>query len=229
MMPARIALIEDDDLIRSMIQLQLERNGFAVRAFASAEEAHRTSEDVFDLIILDILLPGQTGEQYLKALREKGDDTPILMLTVKNDIHTRIHTLDNGADDYMSKPFDYEELLARVRALIRRSQARRRTPSVGFITINRFHLDISTRKCTSNLGDQILSEKEVMLLKFMVENANETFSRADILEEVWGMDVAPTLRTVDNFILKFRRLFEDNPQKPKHFLTVRGRGYRYEP
>ncbi|MBU4495288.1 MAG: response regulator transcription factor [Candidatus Aminicenantes bacterium] len=228
-MPARIALIEDDDLIRSMIQLQLQRNGFDVQAFSSAEDAPIAFEDVFDLIILDILLPGQTGEQYLKALRKKGDDTPVLMLTVKNDIHTRIHTLDTGADDYMSKPFNFEELLARVKALIRRSQARRRTPSIGFITINRFRLDISTRKCTSNLGDQVLSEKEVILLKFMVENANETFYRADILEEVWGMDVAPTPRTVDNFILKFRRLFEDSPEKPKHFLTVRGHGYRYEP
>ncbi|MBU1339106.1 MAG: response regulator transcription factor, partial [Acidobacteria bacterium] len=132
-------------------------------------------------------------------------------------------------DDYMNKPFNFEELLARVKALIRRSQAKRRTPSIGFVTINRFRLDISTRKCTSNLGDQVLSEKEVILLKFMVENANETFYRADILEEVWGMDVAPTPRTVDNFILKFRRLFEDSPEKPKHFLTVRGHGYRYEP
>ncbi|MFH1942389.1 MAG: response regulator transcription factor [bacterium] len=228
-MPARIALIEDDDLIRSMIQLQLQRNGFDVQAFSSAEDAPIAFEDVFDLIILDILLPGQTGEQYLKALRKKGDDTPVLMLTVKNDIHTRIHTLDTGADDYMNKPFNFEELLARVKALIRRSQAKRRTPSIGFVTINRFRLDISTRKCSSNLGDQALSEKEVILLRYMVKNANENISRADILEEAWGMDVAPTPRTVDNFILKFRRLFEDSPEKPKHFLTVRGHGYRYEP
>jgi two-component system alkaline phosphatase synthesis response regulator PhoP len=229
-MLGRVALIEDDDLIRSMIQLHLERNGFDVQAYSSAEDAPvASSKDVFDLIILDILLPGLTGEQFLKALRDKGDDTPVLMLTVKNDTQTRIHTLDTGADDYMSKPFDLEELLARVKALIRRSQAKRRTPSIGFITINRFRLDISTRRCSSNLGDQILSKKEVELLKFMVENAKENFSRADILEEVWGMDVVPTPRTVDNFILKFRRLFEDTPEKPKHFLTVRGHGYRFEP
>lgn len=227
--PARIILVEDDDLIRSMIKLQLENEGFPVQDYSYAEQVPPSPGNACDLIILDIMLPGQSGEQLLKALREKGDDTPVLMLTVKNDIPTRIRNLNKGADDYMTKPFNFEELLARVNALIRRSQGKRRLPSSGILIINCFRLDITSRKCTSNLGHQVLSEKEVLFLKFLVENPHETHSRADILEEIWGMDVAPTLRTVDNFILKFRKLFEDTPQKPKHFLSTRGKGYRYEP
>ncbi len=227
-MQAQIILVEDNDLIRSMIKLQLENEGFEVQDFSSAEQVPSPPGNICDLIILDIMLPGQSGEEFLRNLREKGDNTPVMMLTVKNDISTRIHNLNKGADDYMTKPFNFKELLARVNALIRRSQGKRRLPSSGILSINRFRLDISSRKCTSNLGPQVLSEKEVTFLKFLVENPHETHSRVDLLEEIWGMDVSPTLRTVDNFILKFRKLFEDNPKKPKHFLSIHGKGYRYE-
>ena len=151
------------------------------------------------------------------------------MLTVKSDFQTRIQVLDSGADDYMPKPFSMEELLARIRALIRRSQGRTRIPSSGVLIINRFRVDTTTRICECNQGEAILSEKEITFLKFLISHSGQTLTRADILEEVWGMDVVPTPRTVDNFVLKFRKLFEGEPENPKHFISVRGTGYRYEP
>ena len=229
-MKHKIAIIEDDDLIRNMIQFHLEKKGFVARSFISAEAMRREAgQEPFDLIVLDLVLPGLSGEEFLKTLRQKGDDTPVLMLTVKEDIATRIASFNLGADDFMAKPFDMDELLARIRALIRRSQGKRRVPSHQIIVINGHPVDADTRECSSQGGNVVLSEKEMNLLLFFVRHSHETISRADILEEVWGMDVAPTPRTVDNFIMKFRKLFEDNPDEPEIFVSVRNRGYRFQP
>lgn len=228
-MKYRLAIIEDNDLIRNMVTINLEKNGYEVASFSSAESIlDHVGNDIYDLIILDIVLPGISGEEFLKIIRDQGDDTPVLMLTVKRDIPTRIKALNLGADDYIVKPFNMEELLARVKALIRRSLGKRRIPSSKVLIINGRKINTATRVCESNLGEVVLSEKELNLLRFLTEHSHETLSRADILEEVWGMDVAPTPRTIDNFILKFRKLFEDNPEKPKHFISVRNRGYRFE-
>lgn len=215
-------------MIKNMIKLNLENSGYWVKCFSSAESMKREMEkEFYDLIILDIMLPGISGERLLKDIRNQGDDTPILMLTVKSDIPTRIKSLEGGADDYIVKPFNMGELMARINVLIRRSQGKRRIPSHEMLVINGHEIDISTRICKSNIGDVVLSEKELNLLLFLFKHSHETISRADILEEVWGMDVAPTPRTIDNFILKFRKLFEDNPEEPKHFLTIRNIGYRF--
>jgi two-component system alkaline phosphatase synthesis response regulator PhoP len=227
-MSYRIAIIEDDDLIRDMVRFKLEKSGYSVEAFPSAEMILDQSEDtLYDLIILDLVLPGMTGQKFLQKIRNRGDDTPVLMLTVKSDIPTRISALDSGADDYLTKPFNMDELLARVKALIRRSLSKRRVPSSKILVINGHEIDTSTRTCSSNMGSVALSEKEINLLLFLTRHSHETLSRADILEEVWGMDVAPTPRTVDNFIVKFRKLFEDDPENPNFFVSVRGEGYRY--
>jgi two-component system alkaline phosphatase synthesis response regulator PhoP len=229
-MKHKIAIIEDDDLIRNMVQFHLEKKGFLVRSFVTAEAMrNETGREPFDLIVLDLVLPGLSGEDFLKTLREKGDDTPVLMLTAKEDIATRITSFNLGADDFMVKPFNMDELLARIKALIRRSQGKRRVPSNQIIIINGHPIDVDTRECSSQGETVILSEKEMNLLLFFTMHSHETVSRADILEEVWGMDVAPTPRTVDNFIVKFRRLFEDNPDEPKIFVSVRNRGYRFQP
>ena len=228
-MSYRIAIIEDDDLIRNMVKFKLEKNGYAVDAFSMAEMMlDQIGDTLYDLIILDLVLPGISGQKFLGEIRKRGDDTPVLMLTVKSDISTRINALDSGADDYLTKPFNMDELQARVKALIRRSLSKRRIPSSQILIINGHEIDSSTRECSSNMGKIALSEKEINLLLFLAKHSHETLSRADILEEVWGMDVAPTLRTVDNFIVKFRKLFEDDPEKPRLFASVRGEGYRYK-
>ena len=228
-MSRHIGVVEDDRLIRDMIVLHLEHNGFKTDGFSSAESfLSSIGKDVYDLIILDLVLPGMSGEEMLAQLRRLEDDTPVLMLTVKGDIPTRIKSLNSGADDFMVKPFDLDELMARISALIRRSQGRRRIPASRILVVNGYKIDTETRTCESNQGETILSEKEIRLLEFFIRHAGQSVSRADILEEVWGMDVAPTPRTIDNFVLKFRKLFEDNPEDPRHFHSVRSKGYRYD-
>lgn len=225
----KIAVIEDDDLIREMIIIHLVRNNFQATGFESAESfQNRVHQEPFDLLILDNILPGITGEDLLISMRETGDNTPILILTVKSGTPDRIRAFNSGADDFLSKPFNLDELLARVQSVIRRSQGARSLPSSRIVIINGFNINLNTRESESNLGRIVLSEKEIRLLQFLYQHSYESLSRADILEEVWGMDVAPSPRTVDNFILRFRKLFEDNPDEPRHFLSIRSQGYRFE-
>lgn len=227
-MSYRIAIIEDDELIRDMVKFKLEKNGYAVEVFPSAEMMiDQIKYTLYDLIILDLVLPGISGQEFLSEMRKLRNNTPVLMLTVKSDLPTRINAFDSGADDYLTKPFNMEELQARVKALIRRSLGKRQVPSSQIIVINGHPINSTTRECSSNKGRIVLSEKEMNLLLFLVQHSHETLSRPDILEEVWGMDVAPTPRTVDNFIVKFRKLFEDDPENPQLFMSVRGEGYRY--
>lgn len=228
-MKKKIAIIEDDDLIRNMIKLNLEKLGYIVEGFASAEEARSLyNGELFDVIILDVVLPGISGFEFLKGIRKEENNTPVLMLTVQGEVASRLKAFDRGVDDYMVKPFNMSELSARVKALIRRSQEERRLPAGEFLVINGHRINTLTRASESQSGSVSLSEKEVNLLIYLTSHPHEVLTRADILEEVWGMDVAPTPRTVDNFILKFRRLFENNPDKPKFFISVRNKGYRFE-
>ena len=225
----KIAIVEDDRLIGSLIKINLEKSGCQAVLFPSAEALlQKSTKEFFDLLILDILLPGISGLNLLKKLRSKSIDIPVLMLTVQDNIQNKISALNSGADDYLVKPFHMEELLARVQALIRRSFGKRSIPASHVIVLNNYKIDLRTRGCDSNKGRIVLSEKEAKLLSYFVSQAGKILNRADILEEVWGMDVSPTPRTVDNFVLKFRKLFEKNPEKPGHFISVRNEGYRFE-
>ncbi len=230
-MKYRLALIEDDRLLQEAIRLALEQASYSVDIYSEPNEfLNRYQQgDVYDLIILDLLLPQHSGTEILSYLRMTEDTTPVLVISVKQDVLTKVKHLHLGADDFLSKPFNLDELLARVKALLRRSLGKRRLPSSLKIKINGFEVDLEARTCQSNLGPTMLSEKEIKLLEFFVQFPNQTHSRADILEEIWGMDIAPSPRTVDNFILKFRKLFEDDPKNPKIFLLVRGIGYRFQP
>ncbi len=228
-MKYRVAVVEDDELICQMIRLNLEKSGFEVECFGSAESLKETIETrVYDLILLDILLPGMSGLQLLQTIRDLGINTPIMMLTVEQKVESKINALNTGADDYLVKPFNVEELLARVQRLILRSTGERVIPSAQILVINRHKINLSTHLSESALGEVALSEKEIKLLSYFALNAGKTLKREDILEEVWGMDVDPTPRTIDNFVAKFRKLYEDRPEKPKHFITVRNQGYRFE-
>ncbi len=226
---ARIIVVEDEELIRTMLTLNLEREGFQVSSFPDAESMlDAVANDRFDIMLLDIMLPGMSGIEALNIIRKKGINTPILMLTAKKDIESKVQTLDIGADDYIPKPFNMDELLARVRAHIRRSQGERSLPSERIIHINDYVVNLETREADTTQGKIVLSEKEVFLLRLFAQNPGKTLSRSDILEEVWGMDVDPTPRTIDNFIVRFRKLFEKDPESPLHFVTVRATGYRFE-
>jgi two-component system alkaline phosphatase synthesis response regulator PhoP len=230
-MKYKIAVLEDNELIQDMVKLNLEKDGCEVESFAKGETLlDRSEHEPFDLFILDILLPGISGLEVLETLRKSALNrhAPVLMLTVQRQVQDKISALETGADDYLVKPFNMEELLARVKALIRRSQGQRTIPSSHLMVVNNYKINLSTRECQSNKGPIVLSEKEIKLLSYFILHPGQTLRRADILEEVWGMDVSPTPRTIDNFVLKFRKLFEKNPEKPNHFISVRNEGYRFE-
>jgi len=230
-MKYKIAVVEDNDLIRNMVKLNLEKNDYRVQCFLDGESfMEQAAYEPYDLFILDILLPGISGLEVLEKLRKNQIHalTPVLMLTVQNQVQNKIKALNRGADDYLVKPFNMEELLARINALIRRSQGRRTIPANQVLIIGDCRINFSSRICRGGKGEFVLSEKEIKLLKYFSLHPGQTLRRADILEEVWGMDVSPTPRTIDNFILKFRKLFETNPENPKHFISVRNQGYRFE-
>jgi DNA-binding response OmpR family regulator len=227
-MPMRILLAEDEELIGRMVELNLRHEGYEVTWVKNGTDAFaRAFGEPWDLLILDVMLPGASGFQVAKDLREKEVTIPILMLTARSDTTSKVRGLDAGADDYVVKPFDMAELLARVRALIRRSQGSRHVPSTQVIRFGRYEVNLETLEATSNVGRIALTEKEAKLMALFARHRGETLSRADILEEVWGMDANPTERTIDNVIVRLRRYFEPDPEQPAYILSVRGQGYRF--
>jgi DNA-binding response OmpR family regulator len=228
---SRILLVEDDQLIGTMVRLNLAQEGFEVVWLKSAEPAvAAVAERRFDALLLDITLPGMSGIELARTLRAQGLGTPILMLTARDDTATKVEALDGGADDYVSKPFDIAELVARVRAQIRRSQGSLEVSSDREIELGGATVDLERRTIRAVDGSTFdVSSKELKLLQLFASNPRKVLSRATILEEVWGMDVAPTERTVDNFVVRLRRWIEQTPERPRHIHTVRGEGYRFEP
>lgn len=226
----KILVVEDDELILNMIKINLERKNYEVTVFRDAENMFRCIQrEYFDLMLLDIMLPGMHGDEVLKKIREQNINIPVIMVTAKNDVSSKINSLDYGADDYITKPFNITELLARVKANIRRSQGKRVIPSHCILKIGSYEVNFQKRTASSNTGNITLSEKEINLLILFHQHIGETLRRIDILDEVWGMDSDPTPRTIDNYIVKFRKLFEEDPEKPKHFITVHSTGYCFLP
>ncbi len=227
---SRLLLVEDDVLVGTMVQMNLNAQGHEVEWARDGEAGLRKATTApYDLVLLDIGLPRLNGLEVLAALRERGHSTPVLMLTAVGDVRSKVKALDLGADDYLAKPFDNAELVARVRALVRRSQAEREVPSSRVVVWDQFEVDLDTRLAITLQGEATLGEKEAAILELLVRADGRPVSRADILEEVWGMDASPTERTVDNYLLRLRKLFEADPASPIHILTVRGTGYRFVP
>jgi two-component system, OmpR family, alkaline phosphatase synthesis response regulator PhoP len=223
-----ILLVEDEPLVRDLVVLNLEHAGYAVETADTFSKAvaHLTKPH-FSLAIFDVMLPGGDGFGLVKRARELGHTFPILLLTSRSEVQSKVRALDGGADDYLTKPFDVPELLARIRALLRRNQnASSALPPARF-EFGHYWIRFDTGQAQSNEGEVTLSEKELRLMELFVRAENRALSRTDILEEVWGMDAFPTDRTVDNFILRLRKLFEPNPETPQNIVTVRGRGYLF--
>ena len=230
-MTHRILLVEDDELIGTMVSVNLAHADHAVTWERTARGGlARLAAERFDLVLLDLMLPDGSGLEVARAARRQGVTTPVLMLTVRGDVHAKVEALDEGIDDYLTKPFEMDELLARVRALIRRGQAAGEVPSTARLHVAHGVLDVDALCFTDRAGrSHPLTEKEAALLALLVRNAGRTLSRQDVLEEVWGMDRLAPERTVDNFILRLRRVVEVDPEDPRHVTTVRGRGYRFVP
>ncbi len=225
-MPERILVIEDERLVRDLVCLNLRHAGYTVSSAADFPSGLAAiHEGAFDLALVDIMLPGGDGFELVRAARAAGLRAPTLMLTARSDTHAKVRALDGGADDYLTKPFDVDELLARVRALLRR--ARGEAPVNVPVSIGGWQVRLDSGEAQTREGRVTLTEKELKLLTVFLAHEDQPMTRADLLEEVWGMDASPVDRTVDNFILRLRRLFEPDPESPVHFITLRGRGYLF--
>ncbi len=223
----RILLVEDEESIRDVVKLNLELDGYEVVTAVNGKKALKHfHEEYFDLILLDVMLPEIDGFQVCEQIRLTNTLVPIIMLTAKDSPLDRITGLKRGADDYLTKPFTLEELLLRIQKLIKRSiKTAENLPEIYHFGTN--EINFATFEAKANQGDFTLTKKEAMLLKLLVERKNEVVSRQQILQSVWGYDVYPSTRTIDNFILSFRKYFEENPAEPKFFLSIRGIGYKF--
>jgi two-component system OmpR family response regulator len=233
-----ILVVEDEEHLAFGIKYNLEAEGYEVTTAADGPAALASierAEPPVDLVILDLMLPGMSGYAVCESLRQKGNNVPVLMLSARTLVEDRVRGYDVGADQYLQKPFELEELLSMTRSLLARRATVAATSAApptrsgelavfefGDAKVNFDTFDVTVR------GEPVrLTHTEMKLLKYFVENEGSVVTRAELLEHVWGMSHVPTTRTVDNFIVNLRKYFEEDPAKPKHFLSVRGTGYRF--
>ncbi len=226
-----ILLVEDEQHLHDALKLNLELEGYEVTsAYDGPKALQYIQQGIFNLIILDIMLPGIDGYAIVERVRLNNNDTPILILSAKNTSANRVQGLKLGADDYLTKPFNLEELLLRVSKLIHKSN----TKSFVQNSLDEYSFSGNTvyfklLEAILNNGKKInLTKKEAMLLKLLIENKNTIITRERILQTVWGYNVFPNTRTIDNFILNFRKNFEQDSKSPVHFISIRGVGYKFQ-
>jgi two-component system alkaline phosphatase synthesis response regulator PhoP len=227
---ATILVVEDEENLREALKLNLELEGYEVICAGDGLEAlKRIDNEFFDLVIMDIMLPEVDGISVTETLRLQNNEVPILIVSAKSSSADRVLGLKKGADDYLIKPFNLEELFLRVQKLIDKNKRISKGSSLGeTYEFGGNIVDFKAQQAKNFKGELIeLSKKEVMLLKLLVENKNEVVSREKILQSVWGYQVFPTTRTIDNFILSFRKYFETDPRNPQYFHSARGVGYKY--
>lgn len=227
---ANILLVEDEENLHDALKLNLELEGYEITSAYDGNDALKAIKDeYFDLIILDVMLPHVDGITVTETIRIQNNEVPILILSAKNSSADRVLGLKKGADDYMVKPFNLEELLLRVDKLILKNKKLLDKETIGDtyeFGDNKVDFKAQVAQTWNKLHIE-LSKKEVMLLKLLIENRNEVVTREKILQSVWGYNVFPTTRTIDNFILNFRKYFEKDSRNPEHFHSVRGVGYKY--
>ncbi|HRR24093.1 MAG TPA: response regulator transcription factor [Bacteroidia bacterium] len=225
----RILLVEDEQTLSETIKLNLEMEGYYVNAVGDGKTAIKVFKEArYNLVILDVMLPEISGFTVCEAIRLENLDVPILFLSAKNHPNDRITGLKLGGDDYLTKPFNLEELLLRVHNLIKRSTASKEVVALSTYNLNDNQINFAQLEIKRPDGTIThLTKKESLLLKLLIEKRNEVVSREHILETVWGYDIYPSTRTIDNFIVTFRKYFEPDPSNPKYFISVRGVGYKF--
>lgn len=226
---AHILLVEDEPNIASGLIYNLEAEGYRVTHVDRGEAAlEKLWQEAFGLVVLDIMLPGIDGIEVCRQIRKQDPKLPILMLTARSEDKDRIEGLETGADDYLTKPFNLDEFLLRIKGILRRSAwyrpqaAPERHYDFGDNVVNLHDGTASTEQ-----GEIGLTEQEVKLLRIFFRREGEVIDRKELLESVWGLAPDTETRTLDNFIVRLRKYFEKDPSNPLHFLTVRGRGYRF--
>ncbi|MFI4943426.1 MAG: response regulator transcription factor [Burkholderiales bacterium] len=225
-MSARLLLVEDEaGLARGLVD-NFRAEGYEVRHVARGDQAAAAVREYRpDLLVLDVLLPGRSGLDVLSDLRRQGDRVPVLMLTARGEVVDRVVGLELGADDYLAKPFALRELVARVRALLRRSTGAA-PAAVAALELGGVRFDFLALTAESRRGAVELTAHDILVLKVLAERRGEIVPRIDIVEEVSGLDSEATLRKVDNHVVALRRAIGDDPRRPRFIHTVRGSGYR---
>lgn len=226
-MARRILLVDDEPGLRTTLSDRIRVEGYQVDTAAdSVEGKQKATSEAFDLILLDVMLPGQSGFDLCKDLRRKGINTPVLMLTARTGVADKVQGLKLGADDYLTKPFETAELLARIEALMRRSP---QTPPATAVIHEFGNMTVDLRRAeVSREGQKLsLSGKEFHLLRYLLEHRGEVISREELLKEVWGYHAATASRTVDVHVAWLRQKLESNPKTPQWIETVVGVGYRF--
>ena len=222
-----IILIEDEISLQSLIRLNLEAEGYSVSVFSEGNQAIQKINEIIskDLVILDVMLPQISGLQICEKIREIST-VPILFLSAKGTTSDRIEGLKKGGTDYLVKPFDLEELLLKINILLSTKKAK---PIVNRYVIDQKVIDFETYEVLSKDEKLLttLSKKEIELLQLFINNNGKVISRNEILDKIWGINQYPTSRTIDNFVLTFRKLFEKDSKNPNFFHSVRGVGYKF--
>ncbi len=230
----RILIVEDDAAIAHGIELNLKLAGFAAAVAGDGETAlELLAREPMDLILLDIALPGQSGLEVLAALRERGLAVPVIVLSARQHEVDKVAALRLGADDYVTKPFGVAELLARIDAVLRRAAATPSGPAEGMpaggaLAFGDVRVDLERREVTHKGAQVPLTHLEFELLAFLCRNAGKVFAREDLLRRVWGIQHSGSARTVDNFVAQLLAKLEQDPDQPRHLITVRGSGYRFD-
>jgi len=223
----KVLLVEDEPALAGALADNLEGEGYAVEIAPDGRAAlERWAAWNPDLVVLDVMLPGLNGLQVCRQMRAQGQTTPVLFLSAKGAPEERVEGLRVGGDDYLAKPFHLPEFLLRVKNLLRR---RAETPRAVYEFAGH---RIDFRAWTAYLKDgrkEVLGEREMAILRLLIERAGQVVSRDEILDRVWGQEVFPSSRTIDNFVVRLRRLFEPDPARPVHLHTVWGVGYRFTP
>lgn len=226
-----VLVVEDDHHLATGLQRNLEFEGFHARCVHTGEDciqALSLNQADYDIVILDIMLPGIDGLSVCRVLREQGNDVPILFLTARGSDADRVLGLRSGADDYLTKPFVVEELVLRIKGILRRLAWSRSPARTGpLITIGPHQVDLETMQASTLTGVVGLTERETLLLRHFAENEGRVLTRSELLERVWGYSCDTATRTLDTFIHRLRKYFEPDPGRPRHFHTVRSVGYRF--
>jgi two-component system, OmpR family, alkaline phosphatase synthesis response regulator PhoP len=222
----RILFVEDQDAFAIGVIDRLQSEGYAVTRTPAGDEGYkRARQGGFDAIILDVMLPGKNGFDVCRDLRRDGIETPILMLTARGEIADRVVGLKLGADDYLVKPFDPLELLARIEALLRRASGQP-AKSTELFDFGDIRVDLKSNEVTRNHQALSLSRGEYRLLRYLLEHRGSTISREELFDKVWGMESDTMSRTVDVHVASLRKKIEPDPRYPQYLLTVKGVGYK---
>ena len=225
----RVLLVEDEVNLAKLIKMNLELEGFEVdHSDNGASALDKLNQGYYDIVVLDLMIPKVSGMDVLAAMRLKNTDTPVIIVSAKDTSTDRISGLKMGADDYLNKPFEIEELVIRMHKLLDRHKIQNTdTPQTEVFEFGKNSIDYKTYIAHDGIKEIQLSQKEFMIMKLLISKKNEVVSRQEILKNVWGYDVFPTTRTIDNFISALRKYFEEDIKDPQHIKSIRGVGYKF--